>query len=91
MPPEVMYHMFGEGQHQRLQEGGFRDHRQLYNGALGGYASASEIQGLEHHGEDRQDVRLHGKYFEGGAQSSEQIGGGPPVPEGRRQIHALAG
>eukprot|EP00972_Heterocapsa_arctica_P003743 558828-Heterocapsa_arctica.AAC.1 len=82
--------MFGKGQHQRLQEGGLRDHRQLYIGALGGDAGKSELQELGHPGEDRQDVRLRGKYVEGGARSSEQIGGGPHVPQGRHQIHVFA-
>eukprot|EP00972_Heterocapsa_arctica_P062652 9238845-Heterocapsa_arctica.AAC.1 len=55
MPPEDMYHMFGKGQHQRLQEGGLRDQQQHYIGALEGDESGPAIQELGHPGEDRQD------------------------------------
>eukprot|EP00972_Heterocapsa_arctica_P045678 6741047-Heterocapsa_arctica.AAC.1 len=55
MPPEDMYHMFGKGQHQRLQDGGLCDQQQLYIGALGKDVSGPAIQELGHPGEDRQD------------------------------------
>eukprot|EP00972_Heterocapsa_arctica_P064988 9593089-Heterocapsa_arctica.AAC.1 len=67
--------MFGEGQHQRLQERGYRDQQQRYTRALERDEGEHPAQELDHPAEDRQDVRLHGEYVDPGTQEAEQSGG----------------
>eukprot|EP00972_Heterocapsa_arctica_P064195 9472831-Heterocapsa_arctica.AAC.1 len=67
--------MFGKGHHKRLQEGGLPDQQQLNFAAMEGDARKPAVQTLGYPGEDRQDVRLHGKHAKGGAQGAEQSGG----------------
>eukprot|EP00972_Heterocapsa_arctica_P044900 6626563-Heterocapsa_arctica.AAC.1 len=74
----------------RLKEGEFIYHRQLHIGTLGRDVNTSEFQELDHPGEGRQDVRLHGKSVEDGAKSVEQSGGGPPVQQGHLETHVPA-
>eukprot|EP00972_Heterocapsa_arctica_P034189 5033530-Heterocapsa_arctica.AAC.1 len=75
MLTEDMHHMFGNGHYEWLQEGGFPDQQQLNIAALGGDAREPAIQKLGYPGEDRQDVRIHGKYVKGGSHGAEQSGG----------------